>query len=82
MGIDLELLALKGEKSFDMETFYKDILSIGGDYDPNSYSEPSEKFEDLLTRWAIMKTSRIIDMLLLNCCQVLNFDIEGILYQN
>ena len=82
MGIDLELLALKGEKSFDMETFYKDILSIGGDYDPNSYSEPSEKFEDLLTRWAIMKTSRIIDMLLSNSGQTLHFDIEVILYQD
>lgn len=53
MGIQLELLALKGadaSEEFDTDLFYKDILSVNTDYDLHSYDEPCQRFEDLLSR--------------------------------
>ncbi|XP_067943807.1 X-ray repair cross-complementing protein 5-like [Watersipora subatra] len=53
MGIELELLALRSKsegKIFNMESFYKDVLSVSGQYDARSYAEPSDKFEALLIR--------------------------------
>lgn len=56
MGIEFELLALRSTSSthssatFNMDLFYKEIIAGSGGVSEMTYTRPSDRFEDLLSR--------------------------------